>query len=213
MVCIVYMAKLKNNIPHSQHFLSSLGIAIIAHLMVIVALVQFNEKNPYLTTVNPYSLIPVKISSEAKTGTAMVAGPRNKIAKKSGSLTGVALNKMDGEKPASLHADGAGDEVGREGELLESTKTSTVNFEGEILSYEAPTYPRLAQKRGLEGSVTIRLKITPEGLPVEPKLIKSSGHDLLDQAALKTALRWRFHQRSTPDFALVDKTIIFKLNE
>lgn len=207
------MEKTKNTLKQS-HLFSSFGIAVIAHLAVIVLAVQFNEKNPYLTTFNPQNVIPVEFAGRdgGTKSTASTTVPMKKVAKKSGSLTGVAMNKVDAVKPSGLPADGTGNEIGRSGEVLESTG-STLKFDSQIVTFSEPVYPRIAQRRGYEGSVTIRLKVTPEGIPVEPKILKSSGHESLDQSALEAALKWRFQKRAKPDFALVDKTVVFKLNE
>lgn len=54
-----------------------------------------------------------------------------------------------------------------------------------------PEYPRLARRRGLEGTVWLRLSVTPEGLPAEVILETSSGHSLLDESALAAARGWQ----------------------
>jgi protein TonB len=47
------------------------------------------------------------------------------------------------------------------------------------------SYPRIAQMRGWEGSVTMRLTVAPGGKLVEAKVEASSGHDVLDDEAMK----------------------------
>ena len=46
-------------------------------------------------------------------------------------------------------------------------------------------YPQTARGRNIEGHVTIRFVITPEGGVREAKVVKRSGNKALDQAALK----------------------------
>jgi len=46
-------------------------------------------------------------------------------------------------------------------------------------------YPQTARGRNIEGHVTIRFVITPEGGVREAKVVKRSGNKTLDQAALK----------------------------
>jgi TonB family protein len=48
----------------------------------------------------------------------------------------------------------------------------------------AKTYPLLARKRGIEGSVYISFKVSPQGKPQNLKIIKGSGSDILDTATL-----------------------------
>jgi len=50
-------------------------------------------------------------------------------------------------------------------------------------------YPRIAQMRGWEGSVTMRLRVAPTGQLIDAVLYKSSGHEVLDQQALAMAAK------------------------
>lgn len=55
-----------------------------------------------------------------------------------------------------------------------------------------PRYPRLARRRGFQGTVLIEALIDIAGRVTALKLISSSGHSVLDRAALKAVRRWRF---------------------
>ncbi len=55
-----------------------------------------------------------------------------------------------------------------------------------------PAYPRMARRRGLEGTVTLAVTVLKDGSVNKVRLHKSSGHTLLDKSALKTVKRWRF---------------------
>lgn len=48
-------------------------------------------------------------------------------------------------------------------------------------------YPQDAIDRGLEGEVRLRLTLTPDGRVVDAGILASSGHALLDEAALQAA--------------------------
>ena len=52
-------------------------------------------------------------------------------------------------------------------------------------------YPRIAQIRGWEGSVTMRLRVAPSGHLIDAELHTSSGHDVLDKQALAMASQAR----------------------
>lgn len=54
-----------------------------------------------------------------------------------------------------------------------------------------PEYPRQARRRNLEGTVWLRLRVSSDGLPAEVILETSSGHALLDEAALAAARAWK----------------------
>ncbi|MFZ5765778.1 MAG: energy transducer TonB [Thermodesulfobacteriota bacterium] len=56
----------------------------------------------------------------------------------------------------------------------------------------APPYPPLARQRGLTGTVEIDVLVSPHGRAAEIRLVRSSGHALLDRAALDALRQWRF---------------------
>jgi protein TonB len=55
-----------------------------------------------------------------------------------------------------------------------------------------PEYPRLARRRGYEGTVLLEVLVDEAGRVKELKLAESSGHAALDRAAEKSVGRWRF---------------------
>lgn len=55
-----------------------------------------------------------------------------------------------------------------------------------------PRYPRMAIKRGIEGSVVVKILINEDGLPYDATVLKSSGFKVLDEAAVNTAMQWKF---------------------
>src|SRR5699024_2715165 len=69
-------------------------------------------------------------------------------------------------------------------------------------SRPAPRYPRMAQRRGEQGRVVIRVLITPKGAVERATVHQSSGHDLLDEAALKAAKKAKFKPYTENGIAL-----------
>lgn len=61
-----------------------------------------------------------------------------------------------------------------------------------VSSNPAPPYPELARKRGQTGMVRIRCQVNDTGYVTAASIAASSGHKLLDDAALKTVKKWRF---------------------
>jgi TonB family protein len=60
-----------------------------------------------------------------------------------------------------------------------------------------PEYPLVARERGWEGTVTLQLELLTNGQIGEIKVVKSSGHDILDTAAREAAKTWT-HALTTP---------------
>ncbi|QDU99061.1 energy transducer TonB [Lignipirellula cremea] len=56
----------------------------------------------------------------------------------------------------------------------------------------APAYPPDALRSGIEGRLTLRVKVGADGTVDEAQIATSSGSSSLDQSALRTVLRWRF---------------------
>lgn len=54
-----------------------------------------------------------------------------------------------------------------------------------------PAYPPASRRLGETGTVTMLLTVAENGRVIDAALDTSSGHDLLDQAALKEAKTWR----------------------
>lgn len=55
-----------------------------------------------------------------------------------------------------------------------------------------PKYPRSACRRGLEGTVVLKVLVNTHGRVGECRVHKSSGHQILDERALKTVQKWTF---------------------
>jgi len=55
-----------------------------------------------------------------------------------------------------------------------------------------PEYPLIARKRGYQGTVVLEVLVTREGKVKELTLSASSGHSVLDQAALASVKTWLF---------------------
>ncbi len=56
-----------------------------------------------------------------------------------------------------------------------------------------PKYPRLANRRGLQGSVILSMLVVMDGTVKDVQVLKSSGHRSLDRAAIDGAKKWLFY--------------------
>lgn len=64
--------------------------------------------------------------------------------------------------------------------------------DADYLQNPKPVYPLASKRRGEQGLVIHSVLIGTDGLPVSARLVKSSGFDALDQAALTAVMRWRY---------------------
>jgi len=87
-------------------------------------------------------------------------------------------------------------------------------YNAAYLSNPPPAYPLAARRRGVEGTVLVRAEISAGGECQRAELKKTSGHELLDNAALEAVKKWRFvpaKRGSQAVVAWVEVPITFKL--
>lgn len=78
-----------------------------------------------------------------------------------------------------------------------------------------PAYPARAVELGLTGTVLVRARVAPDGSTEETRLWRTSGHALLDAAALAAVRRWAFEPASVDGRrveAWVEVPVHFRLN-
>ncbi len=61
-----------------------------------------------------------------------------------------------------------------------------------VLRSVHPVYPRIAKKSGWEGTVLVRVTVETNGRASKAIVSRSSGHKVLDDAAVKAVKRWAF---------------------
>jgi protein TonB len=88
------------------------------------------------------------------------------------------------------------------------------NFNAAYLRNPAPRYPPIARRNGEQGTVTLRVLVSRDGLPARVMIEKTSGSRHLDAAALETVQSWRFvpaRSGAEPVEAWVLVPIVFRL--
>lgn len=92
---------------------------------------------------------------------------------------------------------------------------SPPRYDAAYLRNPKPPYPGLSRRLQEEGTVVLRVYVSPEGTPERVELNRSSGYARLDQSALETIRRhWRFNparQGNTPVGGWVLVPIAFTL--
>lgn len=80
----------------------------------------------------------------------------------------------------------------------------------------APAYPTLARERGEAGTVLLDVEVSASGACGRIHVLRSSGHDLLDEAARQGISRWRFKpavRAGLPVAVWVEIPVTFRLLE
>jgi len=70
-----------------------------------------------------------------------------------------------------------------------------------------PRYPAIAKKRGQQGKVLLELWLNESGQQSHLTIAKSSGFEVLDNAALKAVAHWQFKAHSPDGFTRVASRI------
>ena len=141
---------------------------------------------PALRAAEEMALAPTSISSEGRTG-----------------------------NPFSMTVSGSGKMIPNPGPVF----TEGGNYEGVEMPYLVSTpqpiqYPRWAMRQGWEGSFHIAIEILPDGSVGRYKVMKSTGHELLDKAATQAVLTWKFHpaiKNGKPALTCIRIPVHFKL--
>ncbi|NKB82437.1 MAG: TonB family protein [Nitrospirales bacterium] len=80
---------------------------------------------------------------------------------------------------------------------------------------ERPPYPLIARQQGWEGTVILRLEVLPDGTVGSTTLKQTSGHQLLDESAIRSIRQWQFIPAKDGEFSIrvfVDLPVTFNLN-
>lgn len=88
------------------------------------------------------------------------------------------------------------------------------SFNAAYLRNPPPLYPLVARRNGEQGTVTLKVRVTREGIAASVAVEKTSGSFHLDNAALETVRTWRFvpaRQGTQPVEAWVLVPIVFRL--
>ncbi len=61
-----------------------------------------------------------------------------------------------------------------------------------VVEMRPPSYPPSARRLGIEGIVRVRVLVGTDGKVIQALVVKTSGHEALDAAALEAVVDWRF---------------------
>lgn len=130
----------------------------------------------------------------------LVAGPSEVEARVSEPVEKVPVIQEE-VPPAAEQAEKILEEVVKE-PVPQSLGNSTINavaahgattqLQPSYLSNPAPRYPLEARRNGWEGVVLLNVSVNNLGYSTRVDIVKSSGYEVLDNAAAKTIKEWKF---------------------
>lgn len=158
-------------------FKYALAFTLLAHLMVFY--------KPSTTKLIQRASLSISQSSKSLKLSFVQRKPKKKVVKKRKLKK---LNKIARKKEVKLPKE---EVIEQKIEKVSAAIMKTV-FNSKANFSPTPRYPRRAQRRGIEGKVLVAISISRDGSAFDAKIMKSSGHDVLDNAALKAAMEWKF---------------------
>lgn len=66
------------------------------------------------------------------------------------------------------------------------------DYKASYLNNPRPAYPFAARRMGMQGKVVLNVEVLAAGLCGQVNVHQSSGHEMLDNAALQTVKTWKF---------------------
>lgn len=113
------------------------------------------------------------------------------------------------EKPEEKTEETA-EEISEENQMTQAKSSSPMLVERPTFKVRPsqPKYPRMAKRKGMEGTVLIEVWLDEEGHQTHRSLLKSSGFELLDGAAMDAVKKWRFNGHEENGVALAHRVRI-----
>ena len=178
--------------------LGALGVTLVVAL-VIQLRSPSQARAPSLDTSPLPVVSPLPTSSpeapEAPTAAKATPPPAPRPARTSSSPTAAKAEVTVAADPSSS-ADPEPVTPGAGVVALDETVTPPRRVEGSTASY-----PDVARRRRLAGTVTVSMVVSETGEVLEPRVVESAG-DVLDQAVLDAVATWRFEPARKDDEAV-----------
>ncbi|AIF49903.1 energy transducer TonB [Pelosinus sp. UFO1] len=152
-----------------------------------IAPTPLSPSNPSLAkTEQPASTPTPSVSTSAL---SMVTTDASPLGNTSGSEE--ATGSSEATTPSSSSGPSSGSK-GKSGGIIPPS----------ILSKADPSYPQSARQGGLEGTVVLKVQILETGRAGNISISRSSGHEILDDAAIAALREWRFAPAKDRDSGL-----------
>jgi protein TonB len=194
----------RRNIPPASWM--AFGLSAAVHIGVMVGFGPFVVSAP-----RPGMFEPIDV--------ALLAEPASKPALKSTIDPGLAsiaeaqeIPRAMESSPDRIDADAAS--TPENSQTVDNEPLVESRYDVAALNNPKPLYPLVARRNGAQGRVVLSVQVSASGASSEVLLKHSSGHAVLDDAALQTVRRWHFipaRRGDTPVESWVDVPITFRL--
>ena len=100
--------------------------------------------------------------------------------------------KLPKPRTSPHKGDGSSPVPGKDAATFYSAGGAIAETKPNYLRNPAPPYPWEAREKGWQGIIILKIDVDKSGNPTKVEKEKSTGYDILDEAALKAVRKWRF---------------------
>lgn len=200
-------------------------LVILLHLWLVQWLTQSNDiTNPAKPLVMAVSMITVAAPKQAVAPPQPVPPPPEKkplpkkappkpIEKKPPPVVQKAPDFAPSEptaepQQASQPSTNSAPAVSESKAAATSEQFTEANFRANYAHNPKPEYPSIARSRGWTGKVLLKVRVSADGLSESVEVEQSSGHDILDENAIKAVKQWRFIPAKRGETAVASSVIV-----
>ncbi|MBW2180649.1 MAG: energy transducer TonB [Deltaproteobacteria bacterium] len=133
----------------------------------------------------------IKMSPKTNVMQMSFASPREKPAESKTEKTNLKTKEIK-HKKVSIYTQPDKDTKGFKNSITRESITVFHKAKPLDISNKPPSYPRIAQIRGYQGTVMLRVLVTTNGMVSKLNILKSSGYWILDKSALTAVKDWMF---------------------
>lgn len=194
----------RRNLPPASW--TALGLSVAVHIGVMLGFGPFavSAPRPGMFETLEVALLAEPAATPAPAAAVERSTGSNSSAREIPYLTESGASEPEADTTAMPESsEAAGSEP-----LIES------RYDVAALNNPKPPYPLAARRHGAQGRVILSVQVSTSGVSNTVLLKRSSGHAVLDNAALQTVQRWRFvpaRRGESPVESWVDVPIIFRL--
>ena len=181
----------------SPNFVATAFVIALHCTLLFAALYNFSSKQSQPVLSFTVTMMDVSSSSNTAASSAAIASSSSaKAAVKVEEKTNAAQSAMASSKQnlaeKSESNSKAAQAVNSVAQSAVITATKPAVFDAAYLNNPAPVYPALSHRLEEQGTVVLRAFVSVDGKAEKVELKESSGHEMLDAAALETVKKWRF---------------------
>lgn len=175
---------MNNHIYIHKTFIYVLLIHIFIYVLGFISLPDLTFKKKADLTIE-LSVMPASKGGEQN------ANAQEKISKKNLEKKQISKNSSEANSDQLIKESGKSQNNSVAGSS--NSQTVDADYKASELNNPVPPYPALAVRMRLEGKVILLAEVLADGRAGRVSVETSSGHELLDSAALHTVKQWRFN--------------------